>query len=236
MASTFTVDNSIAWAAYFVGNRGLALSPTEPAMTSANIVCQVMLSPPFKWRWNRNSKTFAFTSGDTSVSIPDYGFIEKAFVVATTGATANKPFEIPMVQTELTMDNGTGRPQTVAPYLDDNAGNITFRFMPGNPDVASNVTAIYQKKAVVLTATSQAWPIPDEYGYVYNWGFLSLMYLFADSQKFISANQKFTSGLLSLAEGLTEQQIAVFLGQWDFIIQNQQRFAKGVAGIQAKSV
>src|ERR1039458_4403550 len=109
MASTFTVDNSIAWAAYFVGNRGLALSPTEPAMTSANIVCQVMLSPPFKWRWNRNSKTFAFTSGDTSVSIPDYGFIEKAFVVATTGATANKPFEIPMVQTELTMDNGTGR-------------------------------------------------------------------------------------------------------------------------------
>jgi hypothetical protein len=235
MASTYTVNQSIAWAQYFMGNRPLALSPTEPALTSANMVVQVMLSPPFKWRWNRNSNTFNFTGGDTAVTINDFGFIEKAYVTPGSGTYSGQNIEIPTIETELSADLGTGQPQSIAPYLDNNAGTITFRFMPGNPDVASTVTVIYQKKATpLLTNTSQTWPIPDEYGYVYNWGFLALMYLFADSQKFITANQKFVSGLIALNEGLTEQQIAVFIGQWDFLVQNLTKNSKTSQGLQMR--
>lgn len=236
MASTYRVQDSIAWAAYYVGNRALALSPTEPALTSANMVIQVMKSPPFKWRWNRTATSFAFAGGDTAVALNTFGFIEKAYVTANSGPNEGKSIEIPNLETELAKDSNSGRPQSIAPYLDDNAGNIIFRFMPGNPDVPSSVTVISQNKPVLLTAINQAWPIPDEYGFVYNWGFLAMMYLFADSMKFGAANQKFISGLLGLAEGLSEQQIAVFLGQWDFLVQNQLRVVgKTQQGLQGRT-
>lgn len=233
-----TLDQTIAWATYFVGNRALALGTPaiEPAITSANMVIQVMLSPPFKWRWNRASVDIAFAGGDTAQAIANFGFIEKAYVTALSGSNINKGIEIPNIATELAKDSSAGRPQTICPYLDDNAGNITFRFMPGNPDVSSTVSVIYQKKPVALAQTSDSWPIPDEYGYIYHWGFLALVYLFADSAKFMPANQKFISSLLALAEGLSEQQIAVFLGQWDFFVQNQMRQQKTIQGIQGRGI
>lgn len=225
------------WAQYFIGNRSMNLSPVtlEPALTSANIVCQVMLQPPFKWRWNRSTTTFALSPSPGSPvikAIPDFGFLEKASVADSN----NKVWEIPNITTEVTADEGSGRPQTIAAYLDDNAGNITFGFMPGNPDVAYTVTVIYQKKPALLASLTATWPIPDEYSHVYNAGFLSWMYLFADSAKFTAMNQLFKSSLLGLSEGLSEQQIATFLGQYDFLVQNamrtQTRTQQGFVGRQ----
>src|SRR5580704_10293146 len=118
MASTYTVNKSIAWASYYIGSRTLALTNSEPALTAANLVQQVMLQPPMKWRWNRNSNSFAFTGGDTLVAIADFGFIEKAYVIAGSGPNSGTPIEIPQVTTELTMDSGQGRPTTISPYLD----------------------------------------------------------------------------------------------------------------------
>lgn len=239
MASTITLQQTINWATYYVGNRLLAISAGvgEPAMSSANMVIQTILQPPFKWRWNRASRTFLFTSGDTQVSLSDFGFIEKAYVTASSGPSAGKNIEIPEIKTELALDNASGRPTVISPYLDDNSGNITFRFSPGNPDFPSNVTIIYQKKPTVLSATTSIWPIPDEYQYVYNWGFLALMYLFADSVKFGAANQKFISALLGLAEGLSEQQKMVFLGQWDLIIEQAMRSqARTQQGVQSRTI
>src|SRR5208337_2915859 len=161
MASTLTINQSITWAQYFMGNRPLALSPNEPALTSGNMVKQVMLSPPFKWRWNRalaRVPVSASASGaDVVVSIPSFGFIEKAQISATFGTNAGKAIEIPEIATELTQDGQQGRPNTIAAYLDDNAGNISFRFMPGTPDVDSEVVVIYQQKPTLLTSLTQTW-------------------------------------------------------------------------------
>lgn len=53
---------------------------SEPAITAANMTQQVMLSPPFKWAWNRNSATFQTTqyTQDYTVSVSDFGYLEKA--------------------------------------------------------------------------------------------------------------------------------------------------------------
>lgn len=300
-SNTLTVQRSIDWSQWFVGQRPFSLNTKmEPALTSANLITQLFLSPPFKWRWNRNTSSFltidpaavwiathvyalgyrfkdtngnmqTVTSGGTSgstqptwasvgsttsdgsvvwttslitdykQSIADFGFIEKAFLVPVTASatTAGNTFEIPNISTELTMDSGSGRPTTIAPYLDDNAGNITFRFMPGLPDQAYTVTVIYQKQPVLLTGLTGAggtWAIPDRYSSVYNWGMLSFFYMFADDARFPQANQKFISGLLALAEGLNEQQINVFLGQWDFLIQSMRNQAKESQGMQDRSL
>lgn len=170
---------------------------------------------------------------DYVLAIPDFGFIEKATVTDGTG----KIVEIPKIQTELSLDFGTGRPHTIAPYLDDNQGNITFRFMPGVPDQAYTASVIYQKKAVLLTSLSGVagtWPIPDEYGDIYNWGFLLFLWLYAEDARAQFANQKFMSGLLGISEGLDEQAKNIFLGQWEYLMQMQLRSEaktqQGIAG------
>lgn len=297
-SNTKTILNSVNWAKFFLGNRPFYLDTTlEPALTSANIVAQTMLQPPFKWRWNRVSTSFLMvnatvawqnghvyaagfrrkdsngnmqtvtTGGTSSGSEPvwsttvggtttdntviwtmsgltdyvqtltNFGFIEKATVTGVTASALGVITEIPNTSTELSTDAGTGRPNTIAPIIDDNAGNITFRFMPGIPDQAYSCSVIYQKKAALMSAVIGAngtWPIPDEYSSVYNYGFLALFMLFADDARFLAMNQKFISGLLGLSEGLNEQQKAIFLGQWEFLLRTNAAQIKQQMGLQGR--
>jgi len=50
----------------------------EPALSAANMVQQVMTGPPFRFPWNRNSKTFATVAGtqDYTVAATDFGYLE----------------------------------------------------------------------------------------------------------------------------------------------------------------
>lgn len=295
-SNTKTLQNSIDWAKWYIGQRPLTLDTTmEPALTAANTVIQTMLQPPFKWRWNRKSTSFSMvsttawaastayalgyrlkdsngnmqtvtsigssphesgsstpswaTSGTTTdgdltwtesaltdyvQAVSDFGFIEKATVTDSNG----KIVEIPNIATELSMDAGSGRPSTIAPIIDDNAGNITFRFMPGVPDQAYTCQVIYQKSVTnfsALTGSGGTWPIPDSYGHVYNWGFLGFVYLFASDPRAAFALQRFVVGLLALSEGLTEQQKNVFLEQWNMLTASAGvPGAKYQQGIQAR--
>lgn len=297
-SNTETILSSVNWAKFFLGNRPFFLDVTmEPALTSANIIAQTMLQPPFKWRWNRVATSFLMvnatvawqnahaysagfrrkdsngnmqtvTTGGTSAgsepvwsttvggtttdntviwtmsgltdyvqTLPNFGFIEKATVTGVSGTALGVITEIPTITTELSTDAGSGRPHTIAPIIDDNAGNITFRFMPGVPDQPYSATVLYQKKAALMTAvqgTGGTWPIPDEYSNVYNYGFLSLFMLFADDARYLAMNQKFTSGLLGLAEGLNEQQKAVFLGEWEFLMRSAAAQMKQQMGVQGR--
>lgn len=239
-SNTKTLTDSANWAKWFVGNRLFNPDVTnEPALTSGNIIQQTMLQPPFKWRWNRASLTFNTTPATTDyiVNSPTFGFIEKASVKDAQGNV----FEIPNLETKLLSDNSTDRPHTISPVIDDNNGNITFRFLPGFQDQVYTVTVLFQKKPALLTAMTGAsgtWQIPDEYGHVYNWGYLALFLLFANEgdNRAFAANQKFVANLLALQEGLSEQQKAIFLGQWEFLmasIAGQSNQQLGISGRQS---
>jgi len=161
-------------------------------------------------------------------AISNFGYIEKASVTTASG-TVN---EIPNLELPLTQDAGTGRANAIGVYLDDNSGNITFRFMPGQPDQVYTVNVIYQKKPALLTAITGAngtWPIPDEYGMVYNYGLLALFQMFADDARFPATNQKFIASLLAISEGLDEQQKAIFMEQWAGIVRSS-----GVSGAKTQ--
>ena len=114
----------------------------------------------------------------------------------------------------LGLESKQARPMYIAAQLDDGLGNITFRLM-STPDKAYPVAITLQQKPPLFTKTSQTWaPIPDEYSHIYNWGFLSLMWLFADDARFQMANAKFIASLLSAHQGLDQTQLNIFLQSW----------------------
>lgn len=134
----------------------------------------------------------------------------------------------------LSSDSAQAIPRFISDQGDNGNGAITFRMMPV-PDKAYPVAITLQQQPAVFTSTQQTWaPIPDQYARIYNWGFLSLMWLFADDPRFPSANQKFVSQLLSTAEGLDETQRNIFLQGWQQNtgqpIVNSDRLAQGTQG------
>jgi hypothetical protein len=74
--------------------------------------------------------------------------------------------------------------------------------------------------------------MPDFMQYIYSWGFLALIWMFADDNRFQIANQKFTAGLLARAEGLTEEERNIFLNGWNNLTGQQTMWTQ--QGIQAR--
>lgn len=223
MASTYTIQNSISFAAGFTklmplsGVGGVA---NEPALSIANMVLQTILGPPFCWRWNRNvlalGPTVAGTQ-DYATAVANYGYLEKAFLAAT--GTGSIELEVSLL---LSTDNVQSRPNYIAPQTDDGAGNITFRLLPV-PDAAYIPTVIYQRKAALVTSLASTWaPIPDEYAYIYNLGFLAFSMMYANDPRFPLVLQRFLATLVGASEGLSQQQKNVFLGNWQPIAEATQ--------------
>lgn len=131
----------------------------------------------------------------------------------------------------LSLDGRKGRPRFISAQSDDGLGNVTFRMM-SVPDAAYPVSITMQQKSPLFTATGQSWaPIPDEFSRIYNWGFLSLMWLFSDDPRFQVANAKFVSSLLGASEGLSETQRNIFLNNWQAVtgqpVANMNKMQQG---------
>jgi hypothetical protein len=212
------------WAKKFVFNRQLSLGDfKEPALTAANVIKQTILGPPFKWRWNRQVITFnTIAPNPQGVVVQDYVepanfmWIESASV-QDTGQSPAKWFSL-TPKIHLSSDSAAARPQFISGEFDDGAGNITFRFMPA-PDKVYPISITLQNKASLFTSLNQNWgPIPDEFSYIYNVGFLSYMYEFADDSRWVGARQRFISSLLGAAEGLTATEINIFLNNYQSIV------------------
>jgi hypothetical protein len=219
MASTFTLQNSINWAQAYVRYKPLLDSNNEPAFTNASQIMQTFLGPPFTWRWNRVTLSAPFTTGagtqDYTLSVPNLGFVEKAVMIPSGGSGTSKPRELTVKNVMgQTNANEQDQPEFIGTVFDDNAGNITFRLLPP-PDDKYNIFPVYQMKPVLFTSITQTWaPIPDEYGYVYNAGFLGLALAFFDDPRAERWLQKFALSLIGISDGLDETQKNLFLGNY----------------------
>lgn len=222
MASTIQLQGTINWAQSFVDFTTLNIgTANEPALTNANTVLQTILGPPFKWNFNRamsTNFTTAVGTQDYLVPIGNYGYLEAASVKDA----SNKVFAIKEIKNELTLGSETGRPQSMAAQLDNNAGTITFRVLPV-PDAVYTITPYYQMGASLFTALTGTWaPIPDRYSYIYNYGFLALTMAYDDDIRFPMFNQKFIAHLLGAQQGLSETERNMFLETWNLMTRQQQ--------------
>jgi hypothetical protein len=174
----------------------------------------------------------AGTTQDYTVSVPNFSHIEHASVLDVT-KTPNKWIEL-KVQNDLALDSIQARPTFVGPHVEDGDGNVSFRVMPA-PSAAYPVAIHVQLVPPRVTSINQTWaPIPDFMQYVYSWGFLALIWAFSDDARFQMANQKFTSGLLSRAEGISAEERDVWLNNWNNLTGRQQMETQ--QGIQARQV
>jgi hypothetical protein len=287
----------------------------EPALTSANMVMQTILGPPFSYWWNNKELTFACnttptvssaitnvvvtasevtitvantfhagdivlvsglvtatwlngqlltldtanattvtapvnnkvtyastpdtvgvltaqTTQDYAIAAPSFSHIEHASVLDTT-KTPSKWWAL-QVKDNLGLDSTLARPSFISPHTEDGNGTVTFRVMPA-PAANYPVGVHVQLAAPLITSINQTWsPMPDYMRYIYSWGFLALIWAFADDSRFQIANQKFTAGLLARAEGITEEERNIFMNNWEALTGQQQM--KTQQGTQARGV
>lgn len=312
--STVTINDTMNWAKRLSFNRLSALGNSlEPALTSAQMVMDTILAPPFTFWWNTQELAFTtsptansatitnvsvtagiatitaantFVAGnliipsglttatflngqlliiltasstqitaavttvtyasapdtgtltnattqDYTIAAPAFSHIEHASVLDTSKTPAN--WTELKVQNDLALDSRNARPMFVGPHVEDGAGNVTFRVMP-SPNAVYPVSVHVQLAAPKITSINQTWsPMPDFMQYIYSWGFLALIWAFADDARFPVANSKFTAGLLARAEGLDEEQRAIFLSNWEGLTM-QGKQAKSQQGMTARGV
>lgn len=231
MASTLTLQAGMNFVAPILKNQPLQVSNQEPALTAGNIVLGTMLGAPFKWRFNRDEFNFPVTGANTDylVSLPQLGFIETLWVMDPQGKI--KPLEGAI---RLPVNGATGRPEKMAPQFDDNAGGITFR-LDKTPDQNYTVYGDFQKKAPLMTSAASSWaPIPDEFNYIFNWGFLCILSLLVNDSRFPIFENYFVARLLGAQDGLDDQERAIFMANWGALVQTLTRSKgtvdSGVAG------
>lgn len=215
MATTLTLQNSINFARPILKMQPLDVTGLEPALTAGNIVLQTMLAAPFRWRWNRGTFSFGtvvttpVVTTDYLVNIPDFGFLEDQWLVDPNSKVHQLKGEI-----SLAVDSSVSRPTLIAPQFDDNAGNITFR-LQNSPDQVYTVNGNYQRKPGLLTSFAAPWGVvPDEFSFVYNYGFLTLVALLINDSRFPIFEKWFIGRLLGLQDGLDDQARDIFLGNW----------------------
>jgi hypothetical protein len=224
-SSTINLQDVATWAMPYLEQQPLEILGMQPALSSAQLVLQTMLGPPFAWPFNRNIITFAATAQDTlQTGLTDFGFLEGGTVQAANG----KAWEI-SVKNLLVADSQQARPSYCSPFIDDGMGNITFRLTP-MPDQSYTVVLPYQRKAPRMFSMASLWsPIPDERSYIYQWGFLAMMSLISNDARFNEYNAKFVTSLLGAQGGLTEMERNIFLANWIRVMNQLQGAQLGTA-------
>jgi hypothetical protein len=233
MASTRTVQDTINWAATILKQNPLQVANMEPGLTSAQIVLQRMLGPPMRWRFNRGNFSFAISPAggtDYIVVVNDLGWIETQWLVDAAGIIHQLEGAV-----ELAMTTTPMRPKVMAPVYDDNAGNITFR-LNAVPTAADTIAVDYQRKAPPITSYGCSWtPFPDEYGYIYTKLFLAAAAWLTGDLRAQMWGQEGAAALFGAQTGLTAQDRAIFLGEWERSMRSlasAQDFSKaGNAGL-----
>jgi hypothetical protein len=221
MGVTRNLLSSTLFTLPFLGYQPANISNGEPALTAANLVKGTMLGPPMTWIWNRNSASIpipAKTAQDFYVVIPDFGFLEQAWLVDSEG----KIKEI-AVRKSLAGESSEQRPASVSAQQQDSDGGVTIR-LNTIADEDYELVIYYQMAAVTMTSMASTWgPIPDNLSYVYDWGFLAMLSLLTKDARMPFFMGKFLAHLLGNQDGLTALQRNIFLGNWLDVMTAQER-------------
>lgn len=243
MASTITLAAVDNWARPFIKQQPTSINNQEPALTTGNMVLQTILAAPFKWNWNRAEFTFTCVpkAGSTPaqfdypVVINDFGYAEWAVIV---DPSSGEGFSLDG-STSLPRPGGKlgQRPTGYAVQGDDGSGNIVFR-LKEIPNVAYVVEGEYQKKAPLMQSLAFTFgPVPDEWAFVFNWGYLTIASLLVNDSRFPIYEKYFISRLLALHGGLDAVAMNLFVGNWTALTNTVSAAAmKTQQAIQARSV
>jgi hypothetical protein len=211
MSSTLTVQNSVTYCSTLIKNQRMNINNYEPGLTAARDILQLMLAPPFVWRFNRSSFSIAITGAggtDYVVSLPTLGRIEMQWLVDSNGNVIALNGAV-----ELAKSSEVRQPKQVAPVYDDNNGNITFRF-DSVPDQAYTAFFDFQVKAPLITGWSQGFgPVPDEFAFIFNKWMLSEAALIVNDARFEIWRREAIAGLLATQDGLDAQAKNMFYDQ-----------------------
>ncbi len=211
-SSTRTLQDTVNLAQIFVRNApltGINGVTDEPALSIANTVASLMLSPPLDWPWNSSVASGAMTVGtqDTSIPIANFGWLTGASI-----AYGGKTYQLEL-RDDLSLETNQQRPAYVCTKSTDGAGNWTFRVLPA-PDQAYTLTVQYQQAAPTFTALTQTWsPIPDSLQALYELGFRAFVYEYLTDPRFQLELAQFLSRLVAAHGGLTDQEKDLVL--WD---------------------
>jgi hypothetical protein len=225
------IESSILFSLPFLGYQPADISNGEPALSAANITKQTILGAPFKWPWNRG--TFDVQLDDVQdyyYPANDWGYIEQAWLIDGAG----KAKEIAIVTT-LSAESAVQRPQSVAVQMQD--GNGVALRVNTIPDQPYMLSGFYQKAPLLMTSLASSWtPIPDNLGYIYDWGYLGLLSMITKDVRTPFFLQKFVSHLLGAQDGITALQRNIFLGEFLAIMSAPERKQGDLQqGIQARA-
>lgn len=221
MPSTTTLANTINGVKAFIEQQPVDVNGMDPALSSANLVKQVILMPPLAWPFNRSQVNFSTSTQDYTVSgLTDFGFLEGGSVQVSTDI---KPWALE-VKIVMEADASSARPRFVSPLIDDGQGNITFRLMPAiDPSKTAAVNLFYQRKAPPMLSMAALWaPIPDDKMYMPQWGFLAMMSLIGYDARFNEYNAKFITSVLASQGGLSATEKALFAANWNRALSSTQ--------------
>lgn len=236
MGSTYSLDRTIRYVRRFAARAPLTFTGTnDPALLMADWVRNMILGPPFAWRWNRatTSTTCVIGQQDYKVNLPDFGWIEQAVITDTVGGNSYQ-LEIGL---NFTKEIVTNQSTHIAPWLDDNNGNITFRLQPP-PDKTYTLDITYQKASPKFASLNEVWnPIPDYFADLIQTGFLAKAYELVGDDRYPSTMQLFVRSLVATNGGLTQSQVNIFLAeQLNSSITQQAGMQESQAAVQSRTL
>ena len=239
MPSTYTINRTVAYVQRFIRQCPLTFTNTnDPAFGIGDWVRNLILGPPFSWRWNRAvvpTITAVVGQNNYQVNLPTFGWIEQASITDTT-ASPNAAYEL-QVGLTFTQEVVNNQPTRISPWLDDNNGNITFRLQPP-PDKAYLLNIVSQNASPNFKSMSDTWaPIPDYMQNVVQELYLAKAYQYFGHELFAPTMQMAVRMLVAVSEGLTETQKNIFIQDFlDTAITKQSAGQMSQIGNQSRSL
>ena len=223
MSSTITLQRTADFIRGHVSGTPVQFSSNsagDPLFMMADRVRQFILAPPFAWRWNRAQTSSPLTQGqqDITLSVPDFGWLEKGIYTDSTAAT----WELE-VQDSLSQEVQQNQPRYISTLLDDDNSNLTFRISPP-PNDSGTVNIIYQKATPVFSSVAETWaPIPDWLYYLCTQGMLAEVYEYKNDPRMVAALQIFVKQVIAANAGLSDTQISLFMGELMYAPRTQAK-------------